>query len=374
MKSHKLIETKQIKFWRRAKLATWLIPVLFLIWQIPTYVQVLPEVIKQNGMLLTIVMIVIGIGLSSTIPMLIWWLISSQMLKGAEKRARVKSVLDIDYYRDKLDGLSPTTISLLMDLRVEEGKDLTASLLKLEMDGKIRLTDGGVEILEEDTSKLGNADYELMEILKNKENLRGDDLKERLRIWKNSAISDALGSPYFCPAEQIRMRAFLPGCVTPIICGIFMMVTYLSGILQYSIDVMERILDSGYTQAEAFQLLMSDWKAMLGIAFGLIDVILLFVIFLFPMLFAIYVSVKSAMSDNKLKRTELGNEVMEYVYGLKNFIHDFSNLAEATKEQIVLWDDFLIYAVVLEENDIILKEILQKRNISTDILKWRIKK
>ena len=213
-----------------------------------------------------------------------------------------------------------------------------------------------------------------MEILKNKENLRGDDLKERLRIWKNSAISDALGSPYFCPAEQIRMRAFLPGCVTPIICGIFMMVTYLSGILQYSIDVMERILDSGYTQAEAFQLLMSDWKAMLGIAFGLIDVILLFVIFLFPMLFAIYVIVKSAMSDNKLKRTELGNEVMEYVYGLKNFIHDFSNLAEATKEQIVLWDDFLIYAVVLEENDIILKEILQKRNISTDILKWRIKK
>ena len=51
----------------------------------------------------------------------------------------------------------------------------------------------------------------------------------------------------------------------------------------------------------------------------------------------------------------------EYVYGMKNFIHDFSNLSEADKGQVVLWDDYLIYAVVLEENQQIVDEIMQRR-------------
>ena len=47
---------------------------------------------------------------------------------------------------------------------------------------------------------------------------------------------------------------------------------------------------------------------------------------------------------------------------MKNFIHDFSNLSEAHKEQVVLWDDYLVYAVVLEENQQIVKEIMKRRN------------
>lgn len=51
----------------------------------------------------------------------------------------------------------------------------------------------------------------------------------------------------------------------------------------------------------------------------------------------------------------------ECIYGMKNFIHDFSNLSEAHKEQVVLWDDYLVYAVVLEENQQIVKEIMKRR-------------
>ena len=36
---------------------------------------------------------------------------------------------------------------------------------------------------------------------------------------------------------------------------------------------------------------------------------------------------------------------------MKNFIHDYSNLSEAEKDSLVLWDDYLIYAVVLEEKE-----------------------
>ena len=46
---------------------------------------------------------------------------------------------------------------------------------------------------------------------------------------------------------------------------------------------------------------------------------------------------------------------------MKNFIHDYSNLSQADQEQVVLWDDYLIYAVVLEENQQIVAEIMERR-------------
>ena len=46
---------------------------------------------------------------------------------------------------------------------------------------------------------------------------------------------------------------------------------------------------------------------------------------------------------------------------MKNFIHDYSNLSEVEKDALVLWDDYLIYAVVLEENKKIVEEIMRRR-------------
>ena len=44
-------------------------------------------------------------------------------------------------------------------------------------------------------------------------------------------------------------------------------------------------------------------------------------------------------------------------------------LNEADKEALGLWDEFLIYAVVLEENDVILNEISNLYN--KDLLKYK---
>ena len=49
------------------------------------------------------------------------------------------------------------------------------------------------------------------------------------------------------------------------------------------------------------------------------------------------------------------------VYGLKNFIHDFTSLDEAEKSRVAVWDDFLIYALVLEENDAIVRDIMHAK-------------
>lgn len=58
---------------------------------------------------------------------------------------------------------------------------------------------------------------------------------------------------------------------------------------------------------------------------------------------------------------------MEQIYGMKNYIHEFSYLNEATKEHIITWDYFLVYAIVLEENLKIVEELCKYKNIQVPI-------
>lgn len=64
-----------------------------------------------------------------------------------------------------------------------------------------------------------------------------------------------------------------------------------------------------------------------------------------------------------LKRTVKGEQLTDIILGMKNFIHDFSLLSEADKNDILLWDEFLVYAIVLEENTKIIEELLNLKKV-----------
>jgi len=64
------------------------------------------------------------------------------------------------------------------------------------------------------------------------------------------------------------------------------------------------------------------------------------------------------------ERTSLGNKMAEKAVGLGKFIHDFRSLSEAEKEKVVLWKDYLAYAIVLEENEKIVKDISKYYNLN----------
>ena len=91
--------------------------------------------------------------------------------------------------------------------------------------------------------------------------------------------------------------------------------------------------------------------------------VIVFLLFLASPLAGIASLIGRVTNIKWFKRTSLGNEMTECIYGMKNFIHDYSNLSEADQEQVVFWDDYLIYAVVLEENQRIIEEIMKRRNV-----------
>ena len=98
----------------------------------------------------------------------------------------------------------------------------------------------------------------------------------------------------------------------------------------------------------------------IGIIFVMFAALMIFLLWPFIINFVVTRIGKEAVG---YKRSEKGNELAECVYGMKNFIHDYSYLIDADKEKLSLWDDYLIYAVVLEENKNIVNEIVERRNL-----------
>ena len=69
-----------------------------------------------------------------------------------------------------------------------------------------------------------------------------------------------------------------------------------------------------------------------------------------------------SIEQNKYVRTEKGTKLAEEIAAMQRYIHEFSLLSEKEKEDIMLWDDFLVYAIILEENTSIVKEIFRFKN------------
>ena len=60
------------------------------------------------------------------------------------------------------------------------------------------------------------------------------------------------------------------------------------------------------------------------------------------------------------KRTIKGKELLTKAYALKNFLKDFSIIDKRTNDELILWEYYLIYSVVLGVNNKIENEIIEK--------------
>jgi uncharacterized membrane protein len=58
-----------------------------------------------------------------------------------------------------------------------------------------------------------------------------------------------------------------------------------------------------------------------------------------------------------IERTEKGHELAEKAAAFQRFIHEYSLLSQRELAEAANWQDFLVYAIVLEENVRIIKEI-----------------
>ncbi len=79
---------------------------------------------------------------------------------------------------------------------------------------------------------------------------------------------------------------------------------------------------------------------------------------LFPLIDTMRGLIENGDASRYLRRTPMGEREAEYIYGIRNYLRDFTKLFEADRRALVLWDDFLLYAVTLGQNPQVVNELM----------------
>lgn len=236
-----------------------------------------------------------------------------------------------DYYRNLLKEYSIGELGYINDFKLMRN-DLAASLLMLELKKKIIIQE---QIKVVDSSYVGLVDNEiyLLDCLNNNRDINiieygnivfNDCVKKDLLVaqtdLKKSVIKKIVGFIIFILILNLMLflyNRFIAGS-QPVLDSVFLIITFLS---------------------------------------------FLFIV-VAPMGYVCYLIGYIIMSKlNPCVRSKKGKELNNKLNGLKNFLKDFSRIHERNREELVIWEDYLVYSVIFDQNNDIRDDILRKINL-----------
>lgn len=323
-----------------------------------THFTTLEVFLKSLFILFTFVVVWALLVVFITLPVTIFLLArkSADVTQEIQNR-KYNSKENIVYYREKLEGISPTTISLMQNLKVEEEKDLAATLMKLQLNKNIKIENDEIQILSDDVSRLTTSEKQLFYIIADQK-----INKKQISGWAEVSVREAETAGYIKEQNPKKglftKKLILWGMLGLFILGFMKFYPQLD-IIVAEVDKMQipdDMLLYEFATHEGFDYYFKSMSVAIVLTVSMVGL-------LAWLPFYIVYTARYKNKNNSLKRTEKGDQLTDVILGMKRFIHDFSMLDTATKEQIALWDDFLIYAIVLEENEKIIDEILAVKNV-----------
>lgn len=306
-------------------------------------------------------------------------------IKLIRKREQSKIQNNVLYYREKIINVTPAEISLISNLKIEHKKDISATILDLYRKNILDFKDYKIIVKNiNDNINLKKSEYEILNMIK-----ENDFSIQRINKWENICIQEALNDKYIKLKDDLIREIFASSIF--LICSIFIVLTLRSGISS-KIDnvykelrmrngnILSQYMNIGESDESKIETLKNNNEVKEAVRNIIIDTGLLimtiifcslfvFILMIIPIYFIIKILYEIIMAkDSLIIRTKKGKILAEQIKGMKNYIHDFSYLSERNKENVVIWDDFLIYAVVLEENEKIVDDILKYNNINIGLL------
>ena len=370
MKKNKYIKTKRLDYIKAIKRFFFLIPIIIYIINIIRYFyssSTLYQIVPFKYYLLLNIYYTIYSTLKYAI---IPYIIISIIAKNIKNDVKFNTVEDFEYYRDKLNDLNASDISLLMDLKLEHKKDIAGNLMQFELMGYLKKENDNY-IVKDDILHDPNLSEADKFFLANIYDICNNNIMA-IHKWHMMALDEAkdknlitdIGVYMKTPKVKIL---FILAFFIALASFCFLFITHgwkVIGKAVMSISGEDGIPLNRESIAAFFNYhpqMVLYISAVLNIAICLVFMNA------YPLLW-VGAKIASIIFNSRYKRTERGNKLTEYIYGMQNFIHDFSNLSDYDKEALVLWDKYLIYAVILEENTKILDEMKEyKSKIKTTI-------
>lgn len=300
-------------------------------------------------------------------------------MKVIKENSRYEVIDNIEYYRERFNNITPAEISLITDLEIETKKDISATILELYQKGIIDFYEKNIIVKNED-KVLRQSEQVLVEMIKN-----NNFSKENIEKWKISCIREAQENNYIKVKidKEKRPNFFKNNMVINISAKLFIISLILSLVFLFtptgekwytSLDEFDNkyaqeekteleIIESNQEAKELYVKIISDSGPIMILS--TVMIITFFVLIGTPIYRKVRRKIYNKIEiNNSYERTKEGKILVEQIAGIKNYIHDFSLLSEKDKENIVLWEDFLIYAVLLEENEKIIEDICKYKNIN----------
>jgi hypothetical protein len=250
---------------------------------------------------------------------------------------------DFVYYRDKLGGHSPGEISYVNDYEIDIKKDVIATILILKTKNKIDFHDDKIVIIDESTKDLSkNEAFVLNSILQN------NNLFSQKDTYTKLVIEDAIDNKLIIDKGKASTKLIKQ--VLRLILIYFILFFSKDLILSFFNYVDYNKIDN---------VLISIISCVLLIALILI-VVFMFVYSIFAFVTLFTYSVKA--SSFKYIRTTSGKNLFTKASALKLFLKDFSSLQNKELKYINIWDDYLVYSVLFDQNEKVIDYVYRMIN------------
>lgn len=297
------------------------------------------------------------------------------------KNIRYEVINNIEYYRDKFSNLSPAEISIIADLDIEIDKDIAATILKLYGEKYIDFVNEKIVVKNENITGLKKSEQQIMFLIFNN-NLH---ILERIK-WKQIALQEAIEDGYIKYNDNVKKKKHFWVSTVLILFSIYGIVNGIMDFVnispeevkdlelykQQEIDTInnEELVQNLQVNGnkESYEDALKYLNVIMNGKYGKYIIDIISIMINSGIIFALivykvfrYISFRS-IENSKYTRTESGKKLAEEIAAMQRYIHEFSLLSEKERKDIELWEDFLVYAVILEENTNIVSEIFKFKN------------
>ncbi len=305
------------------------------------------------------------------------------------KNAKIKSSEEYIYYRDDLNKISPTMVMFTSTMDTDVKKSVSATILKLKLNGYIQEINNKLKCTNKKDNELLDSEKIVLRAIKTnyidealyknvieKETLdykylRRNNSAKFMKIMKIIVIATI---PVILIILSTKFDSFVFGKYKTYIYAGKRYVSVNNGeIGDIHFDNIDNIDDyyHGYIEEDGYKQIFYD-KALIRAnkydnSFVLKTAILQNLDLLFVVLsdvllvMSIYMIIEQIMYFNKnYARTKKGTELLRKAYALKNYLREYSLIQEKNEEELVLWENYLVYSVILDINMKVKDSIIEK--------------
>lgn len=287
------------------------------------------------------IVLVIGVSIVTTLFQNAYLIIIIVVIKVMSKKV-LKEKLNKDdfnknkeYYRDIIQGYGICELSLIDDFQLDLPSDIIAELLQLE-NKKIILREEDKLVIQEgyDISNLNKVQLYIIEHIKNGKitEVNRFELEEKVKL---QALEDGLIEK----RDNLKKRQ-----IKRIIVSILVFIVAV---------IIVKIILNVFTS-------MHIENNTIGMTAIILTFLLIVFVGFWPMIAIISFTVYDVKSKaNPYFRTKKGTELNAKIEGLKTFLSDYTLLDQKEIQEIVLWEDYLTYAVLFNQNKKIIQEYIK---------------